>query len=624
MAFNRKTLTGSALLILAILFVAVVLISNLLFRGARMDLTQNNLYTLSSGTRSLLSKLEEPIQLTLYFSDRSTAEASNADARALRAYYPRVRELLEEIAARSGGQIRLNVIDPVAFSEDEDAAVAAGIQGLPFGPAGENVFLGLRGTNSTSGEAKIPLFDPGRENLAEYDIAKLIHDLSVSKKPAVAFISSLPMTMGFDQATRQMRQPWAVYSELSQLFDLRQMNAAAVKTIDKEINVVVLVHPKDLSDDALYAIDQFVLRGGHLMVFVDPNAEQDPSGADPENPQAAMLADKSSDLPKLFKAWGVDYARDKVVLDNAHALQIRDPSTGQPVRHLGILGFVRKDLSSDDVITANLAAVNMSTVGYFELSKDSKAKLVPLVQSSDQSMAVASDRVRFLPDPGGLLAGFQPAGQPFVIAARLEGEFATAFPERSGADHLAKANGRNAIVLFADTDLLSDRLWVEVQDFFGQRVMNTYANNGDLVINAVDNLAGDSDLISIRGRATSQRPFTRVEALKRQADTAFRKKEQDLQKELGETERKLTELQSAKSQEQAMVLSPEQKAELDNFLKRKVAIRKELRDVRRQLDADIEALGTRLKFINILLVPLLLIGVALGFVGWSAKRRQTR
>lgn len=624
MVFNRKTLTGSALLILAVLFVAVVLISNLLFRGARMDLTQNNLYTLSSGTRSLLSKLEEPIQLTLYFSDRSTAEASNADARALRAYYPRVRELLEEIAARSNGQIRLSVIDPVAFSEDEDAAVAAGIQGLPFGPAGENVFLGLRGSNSTSGEAKIPLFDPGRENLAEYDIAKLIHDLAVSKKPAVAFISSLPMAMGFDQATRQMRQPWAVYSELSQLFDLRQMNATALKTIDKDINVVVLVHPKDLSEDALYAIDQFVLRGGHLMVFVDPNAEQDPSGADPENPQAAMLADKSSDLPRLFKAWGVDYARDKVVLDNAHALQIRDPASGQPVRHLGILGFARKDLSSDDVITANLTTVNMSTVGYFELSKDSKARLVPLVQSSDQSMAVASDRVRFLPDPAGLLAGFQPTGQPFVIAARLEGEFATAFPERSGADHLAQAKGRNSVVLFADTDLLSDRLWVEVQDFFGQRVMNTYANNGDLAINAVDNLAGDSDLISIRGRATSQRPFTRVEALKRQADTAFRKKEQDLQKELGETERKLTELQSTKSQEQAMVLSPEQKTELDNFLKRKVAIRKELRDVRRQLDADIDSLGTRLKFINILLVPLLLIAAALGFVGWSAKRRQTR
>lgn len=620
MAFNRKTLTGSALFILALLFVAVVLVSNVLLRGARVDLTENNLYTLSDGTRSLLSKLEEPIQLTLYFSDRGTADTDNPSARALRAYYPRVRELLEEIAARSNGKIRLQVVDPLAYSEDEDNAVAAGIQGLPFGPAGESVFLGLYGSNSTNGEAKIPLFDPGRENLAEYDIAKLIHDLGTNKKPAVGFVSSLPMTMGFDPATRQMREPWAVYGELAQFFDVRQMNAAALKTIENDINVVVLVHPKELSDDALYALDQFVLRGGHLLVFVDPNAEQDQTGADPENPQAAMLADKSSDLSKLFKAWGLDYARDKVVLDRVHALQISVSPNAPPVRHPGVLGFARKDLSADDVITANLDAINMSTVGYLELSKDSTAKLVPLIQSSDQSMSVPADRLKFLVDPSTLLTDFKPAGQPFVLAARLEGRFKTAFPDRTDAGHLAEAKENNALVVFADTDILSDRLWAQVQNFFGQKVLNAFANNGDLVINAVDNLAGDSDLISIRGRATSQRPFTKVAELKRKADDSFRQKEKQLQQELSETERKLTELQSAKSQDQAMVLSAEQKAELENFLKRKVEIRKQLREVRRQLDADIESLGTWLKFINILLVPLLLIVAALGYVGWKARR----
>ena len=622
MAFNRKTLTGSALFILALLFVAVVLVSNLLLRGARVDLTENNLYTLSAGTRSLLGKLEEPIQLTLYFSDRGTADTDNPSARALRAYYPRVRELLEEFAARSDGKIRLKVVDPLAYSEDEDNAVASGIQGLPFGPAGESVFLGVYGSNSTNGEAKIPLFDPGRENLAEYDIAKLIHDLGTNKKPAIGFVSSLPMTMGFDPATRQMREPWAVYGELSQFFDVRQMNAAALKTVENDINVVVLVHPKDLGDDALYALDQFVLRGGHLLVFVDPNAEQDQSGADPENPQAALLADKSSDLSRLFKAWGLDYARDKVVLDRAHALQISVAQNAPPVRHPGVLGFTRKDLSTDDVITANLDAINMSTVGYLELSKDSPSKLVPLIQSSDQSMSVPAERLKFLADPSTLLADFKPTGQPFVLAARLEGRFKTAFPERTDAGHLAEAKESNAVVVFADTDILSDRLWADVQNFFGQKVLNAFANNGDLVINAVDNLAGDSDLISIRGRATSQRPFTKVAELKRKADDSFRQKEKQLQQELGETERKLTELQSAKSQDQAMVLSAEQKAELDNFLKRKVDIRKQLREVRRQLDADIEALGTRLKFINILLVPLLLILAALGFAGWKVRRAR--
>jgi len=262
----------------------------------------------------------------------------------------------------------------------------------------------------------------------------------------------------------------------------------------------------------------------------------------------------------------------------------------------------------------------MSTVGYVELSKDTQSRLVPLIQSSEQSMSVPAERLKLLADPSALLTDFKSGGQPFVLAARLEGQFKTAFPERSDAGHLAQAKQSNAVVVFADTDILSDRLWAQVQDFFGQKVLNAFANNGDLVINAVDNLAGDSDLISIRGRATSQRPFTKVAELKRQADDNFRQKEKQLQQELSDTERKLTELQSAKSKDQAMVLSPEQKIELDNFLKRKVEIRKQLRDVRRQLDADIEALGTRLKFINILLVPLLLIIVALGFVGWKSRR----
>lgn len=616
MALNRKTLTGSALLILAILFVAVVLISNVLFRGARVDLTQSNLYTLSSGTKNILGKLDEPINLYLYYSDKSTEDIPQ-----LRTYYLRVRELLEEMAARANGKIKLSVIDPLPFSEEEDAAAGYGLQAVPISAAGEKAYFGLAGTNSTNGTAVIPFFQPEKETFLEYDVAKLIHDLTVVKKPAVTFISSLPMSMGFDQATRQMREPWAVYSQLSQLFDVRETNPTQLKEIGKDVNVVVLVHPKELSDDALYALDQFVLRGGHLLVFVDPNAEQDQSGADPENPQAAMFADKSSDLSRLFKSWGVDYAKDKVVLDRAHALQISIAPNAPPVRHPGILGFTNKDLSRDDVITANLESVNMSTVGYFELAKDSPSRLVALIQSSDQSMSVPADRLKFLSDPSALLQDFKPAGQPFVLAARLEGQFKTAFPDRSGAGHLAEAKEKNAVVLFADTDILSDRLWAQVQNFFGQKVLNAFANNGDLVVNAVDNLAGDSDLISVRGRATSQRPFTRVEELKREADENFRSHEQKLQSELSETERKLTELQSAKSQDQAMVLSPEQKKELDNFLKRKVEIRKELREVRRKLDADIEALGTRLKFINILLVPLLIVIAALGFAGFGARRR---
>ena len=614
MTFNRKTLTGSALAILAIGFVAVVLVSNSLFRGARVDLTQGSLYTLSEGTRHIIAGVDEPIRLTLFYSDKATQNLPQ-----LRTYYQRVRELLEEIAARSKGKILLSVIDPLPFSEDEDRATTYGLQAVPVGPTGEKVFFGLAGSNSTDGQATIPFFQPDKEAFLEYDVAKLIHQLTEPKKPAVGFISDLPMGAGFDAATRQMREPWATYQELSQQFDVRSLNAAALKSIDKDIGVVVLVHPKQLNDDALYAIDQFVLRGGHLAVFVDPNAELDESGADPGNPSAAMFANKSSDLAKLFKAWGVEYDPNKVVLDRAHALQVGTQPGAPPVLHAAILGFTRADLNNGDVITANLDSINVSTAGFFALAKNSPSKLVPLLQSSDQSMVVPTDRIKFLPDPSALLDGFKPSGEHYVIAGRLEGQFKTAFPERKDDGQLAESKDKGEILLVADTDILSDRLWAQVQNFFGQKVLNAFANNGDLFLNAVDNLAGSSDLISIRGRATSQRPFTTVDALRRAADERFRAKEQELQKELAETERKINDLQSSKSKDQALVLSPEQKAEIDNFMKRKVEIRKELRDVRRQLDADIERLGSKLKFLNIVLVPLLLTLAALGYAVW--KRR---
>ncbi len=621
MTSNRKLMTGTALAVLAILFVAVILISNTLFRGARIDLTQSHLFTLSEGTKNIVGSLEEPVHLTLFFSDKTAADSPQRDAMVVRNYAPRVREMLEEMVARSHGKLKLDVVDPEPYSEDEDRAVSLGLQGLPWGQGGLNVFLGLAATNSTNGKAVIPFFDPRKESFLEYDVAKLIHELSAAKKPIVGLITSLPMGSGFDPQTRSMRDPWAVQQQLDQLFEVRQLNAASVKSIDKDISVLVLVHPKNLSDDAQYAIDQFVMRGGHLLVFVDPVAEADESGADPSNPQAAMFADKSSDLPKLFKAWGVEYDAHKAVIDRAHGLQISMAQGAPPVLDAAIMGFGKRDLNGDDVTTANLDTINVSSAGFFELAKDSKNKLVPLIQTSTDSMVVPSDRIKFLPDPSQLLVAYQPGNKAHVIAARLEGKFASAFPERKDEGHLAEAKENGEIVLVADTDLLTNRLWVQVQPFFGQKLMNAFANNGDFFINAVDNLTGSSDLISIRGRATSQRPFTRVEDMRRAAENSFRDKEQELEQELNDTERKLTELQSGKSKGSEMILSPEQQQELTNFLQKKVEIRKQLRQVRHSLDERIEALGARLKFIDIGLMPILITIGALAFA--LAKRRRS-
>jgi len=333
------------------------------------------------------------------------------------------------------------------------------------------------------------------------------------------------------------------------------------------------------------------------------------------------MADKSSDLPQLFKAWGIEYDPHKIVLDRKHALQITVQQGAPPVADPAILGFRKTDLNSGDVTTANLDTINISSAGYFALAKDAKAKLTPLIQTSDDAMTVPTERVKFLPDPSQLLAGYTPTKEHYVIAGRLEGKFASAFPDRKEAEHLAETKADNVILLVADTDILTDRLWVQVQPFFGQKIMNAFANNGDFFINAVDNLTGSSDLISIRGRATSQRPFTVVEDMKRSAEESFRDKEHELQQQLSDTERKLSELQSGKSKGSEMILSPEQQAELTKFVDQKVLIRKQLRQVRHSLDENIDALGARLKFLNIGLMPILITLAALAFAFF--KRRRT-
>jgi ABC-type uncharacterized transport system involved in gliding motility auxiliary subunit len=593
------------------------------FRGVRLDLTEQSLHTLSNGTQSLLGKLDEPVHLSLYFSDKATAESNRPDVRGLRLYSDRVRELLEEMNSRSGGQLRLEVIDPQPYSEAEDRAAAAGLQGLPLGPSGEKIFLGLVGSNSTDGQAAIPFFEPDKEALLEYDIAKLIYDLNTVKKPSVGFLSGLPMNGGdFDPASGGTGEPWATYDQLAQLFDLKPLEADSLKAVDADIGVLVVVHPRQLSEDAQYAIDQFVLRGGHLLLFVDPDAQADRSGADPNNPMAAFLAQKSSDLPALFKAWGVEYSPDQVVLDRIHALSVTASPGAPPIRHPAMLRFGEAELAGGDVVTANLDTLHFATAGYFKLAKDSPAQLAPLVQSSGEAMTTQAQQLKFQRDPAGLLSNFKPTGEHYVIAARLEGKFKTAFPSRNQPGHLAEAKEPATILLVADTDILSDRLWVRSQNFFGQKLVNAFADNGDFFINAADNLSGSSDLMAIRGRGSSNRPFTKVEELKRAADDRFRAKEQELQKELGDTERKLAELQSGKSKDQRFVLSPEQQQELGNFLKRKLEIRKELREVRRQLDADIDALGAWLKFVNIALMPILITLGTLGFLGWKAQHRK--
>ncbi len=605
------------LLLLAVACVVLVFFSGLLLRGARLDLTANRLYTLSQGTEHILASNREPIRLQLFASDQAMR-----DLPSLRTYAQRVRELIEEIAAKSNGRITLDIVDPIAYSDAEDKASGYGLQALPIGTGGAPVYFGLVATNTHGAQAVDPFFDPSKEVFLEYDIDKLITSLSSRHKPVVAMLSSLQNGPSFDANTGQVHDGWAMDTELSRLYELRRLQPS-LTSIGDGVDLLILIHPRNLSDDVSYAIDQFVLRGGRLLVFVDPFAESDPGAQNPPQllPGGGLSPGVSSSLDRLFKAWGVAFNADMVVRDPQDALQIQNDPRMQPVSNPVLIGLNKDALNQNDTVSAQLDALNLASAGAIELAPRSPMTMEPLAQSSTNADLVATNRVRLQTDPKQLSEGFHATGKSYVLAARLTGKPDSAFPERTGARHLTVARNPVNIIVVADTDILTDRLWVHSQDFFGRKLLNAFAKNGDFVANAVDNLVGTPDLIAVRTRPGFNRPFTRVEQLKRKADQRLRGKQDELQAQLKLMEGKLAELQPDKSGNAAQQLDARQGAEIREFQQQRQRVRTELRGVQEQLNASIHKLGTQLKLIDILGVPLLLTLGAL-IVAWRRRRPQ--
>jgi len=622
----RRTGFGiGGLIALAVLFLGVVMLSNVGLRGMRVDLTQNKLYTLSRGTQQVLAELKEPVTLYFYFS----REAAAKQAPLVMPYATRVREFLEELAARAGGKIHLRIVDPQPFSDDEDRAAEFGLQSLQSG-GGDALYFGLAGTNSTDGRSVISSFQADREEFLEYDVAKLVNELGTPKKPVIGLMSSLGLQGQFNPMTGQMGEPWPILTQLQELFTVRTLTAD-VDHVDKDVDVLMLVHPKGLAPKTLYAIDQFVMRGGRVLLFLDPNAGADTSGQDPSNPLAGAMANHSSDLAPLLSAWGVDYDPTKVIGDLQRGLEVRTSMQSPPIRHIGILGLGHDDMNQKDVVSASLDKINLATAGSLAAHPGAKTTLEPLLLSSTSAAPIPAQRFNALTDPATLRDGFKPTGIRYALAARVTGPVESAFPQGAPPDqkaaagppvaHLAKSTSPANIVIIADTDLLMDYMWVQTREVFGQRVAQAFANNGDLVANILDNLSGSSALISVRGRATFSRPFERVEALRRQADDRLRGKALELQAELQQTEAKLAELQSKRNDQSSLMLSPEQEAELKRFVAEKARVRKELRETQRGLDVDINRLNSWLKVLNIAVAPLC---VAVAGVIILALRRRRR
>lgn len=635
-----------AVLLGVVLFVSINIISNYMFRSARLDLTATNQYTLSEGTKNILNSIEEPVRLQFFFSAEMAANFPQ-----IRIYGDRVRDVLFEYASRSGGNLQLEIIDPKPFTEEEDQAVAEGITAIPT-DTGESLYFGLVGTNAVDGREVVPYFAPEREAFLEYDLTELIFNLVRIEKPVLGILSTLPLDVGpggMMAAMQGQSQPFLIYEQLQESFDIRMIEQDADR-IDPEITALMIVHPADLPAQTRYAIDQFVLRGGRALVFVDPLSEL----ASTTGPMGQPVGPQSqSKLQDLFDAWGVAFDPGQVVGDLGQALRVQTGAdSARPFSDYVVwLGLQKDNMSETDLVSADLNLLQLASAGHLAPQEGATSRFSALMQSTPASMLYDSETVRQNLDPDALLLSFEPTPQRYTFAARVNGSFVSAFPDGPPEEeinedslevpdpltdtsaeeeseplpaHLQESTAETSLIIFADTDLLDDRFWVQQQNFLGQRIVIPTADNGVFVINAIESLMGSNDLIGLRSRGRDDRPLEVINEIRQRAESQFLREQERLELQLQETEQRLLNLQTQGQDTQdasaALILSEEEEQEIARFQSLLLETRKELRSVQRNLRADVEDLQNRVRFVNIALMPFLVAIFALLVA--SARRRS--
>ena len=591
-----------------LLFFVFNAFNHLVFKDARLDLTEGQLYTLSEGSLNLVQGVEEPVQLYFFFS-----EAASRDLTPIRTYADRVESMLEEFALASNGMLLVERIDPAPFSEAEDEAAALGLQAVPVSATGDSLYFGLAGSDALDNVETIPFFQPDREMFLEYEISQLIDRLARPKREVVGLISTLPVTNQVNPQTFQPEPGWQSILSLEDTVTLESIDVSA-EEIPEGLAALVLIHPKSLSDQMKTALVRYLASGGKVIAFLDPLAEMDRAAASPMMP--SLPSGQASSLNWLTRALGVQMREAEVLGDPQLALSVSTPS-GAPTRHLAILGLSNAQLNSESIVTAQLDSLNFASAGFFDIDSPTVA-VETLIESSEFANGIAASQLQFLQNPEDLMQSFSQGSEARPIAVRLSGPTTL----ETGLEGDAPVEVSNLdLILVSDTDVLSDRLWVQVQNFFGQQVATAFADNGSLLTNLVDYFTGSQDLISVRSRGRFTRPFEVVQSLRREAETQYLASAEQLQLELNETERQLADLESQQESDGVLRLSDEQEAALVRFQDEKLRIRKALRDVRHRLDQDIDQLGGQLKPLNIIVLPILLT-LMLAMAAWAQLRKR--
>ena len=591
-----------------LLFFVFNAFNHLVFKDARLDLTEGQLYTLSEGSLNLVQGVEEPVQLYFFFS-----EAASRDLTPIRTYADRVESMLEEFALASNGMLLVERIDPAPFSEAEDEAAAFGLQAVPVSATGDSLYFGLAGSDALDNVETIPFFQSDREMFLEYEISQLIDRLARPKREMVGLISTLPVTNQVNPQTFQPEPGWQSILSLEDTVTLESIDVSA-EEIPEGLAALVLIHPKSLPDQMKTALVRYLASGGKVIAFLDPLAEMDRAAASPMMP--SLPSGQASSLNWLTRSLGVQMREAEVLGDPQLALSVSTPS-GAPTRHLAILGLTNAQLNSESIVTAQLDSLNFASAGFFDIDSPTVA-VETLIESSEFANGIAASQLQFLQNPEDLMQSFSEGSEARPIAVRLSGPTTL----ETGLEGDAPVEASNLdLILVSDTDVLSDRLWVQVQNFFGQQVATAFADNGSLLTNLVDYFAGSQDLISVRSRGRFTRPFEVVQSLRREAEAQYLASAEQLQLELNETERQLADLESQQESDGVLRLSDEQEAALVRFQDEKLRIRKALRDVRHRLDQDIDQLGEHLKLLNIIVLPILLT-LMLAMAAWAQLRKR--
>ena len=607
-----------SLVLLGILFIAVNILAAGSMHSKRLDLTQDNLYTLSPSTKSLINELDEQITFKLYVSSGLSQQVPH-----LGVYANRVRDLLAEYESISDGKIKLELLDPIPFSNIEDRAVASGLRGIPAVSGGDNMYFGLVGTNTTDDIEKIPFIQIDREAFLEYDISRMLFALAKTKPTVVGILSTLPTdgTVKFTATGQQEAvPPYVVRDQIGSLFETRFLGKE-LDGVPEDINVLLIVHPKNASEKTLFSIDQYLLAGGKAIIFVDPFAETEAMQGQMMRPSI-----EGSSLAKLFDTWGLKYDPAKVVVDRLSARKVLPEAGNRLIEYLPWLELRGPSLDRRSPITSSIEVVAVASAGSISASKEAPIKISPLLVSSPGSNLISAKKVQGFRNPKKLLREFTPGDGQYTIAARVNGTVQSSFPEgltetkndhagdgkkdtkpiRSPNKALKKSSQPLDVIVVADADILADRFWVIKRDFAGQKVPVATANNGDFVLNAIESLSGGNNLMALRGRGTASRPFEVLRNIQQIASQKFEDKERQLGQTLLNTEKKLKELRRKNPEGSEAVVSINDQRSMEKMQREILKLRSELRKVRRSLTNEYENLEMRLWFFNIAMVPLVL------------------